>query len=558
MMCGVEADLVTGGPSRRAVGVPGRLSGDERLAEQVGSGNERAFATLFQRYHQQLYRYCRSLTGNDHDAQDALQSALTKAFVALRDGRRNAPVRPWLYRIAHNESISIIRSRDTAVELSAEQQAPRGLLENVEERERLALLLADLQDLPERQRGALVMRELNGLSHEEIAQALEVSPGAAKQTILEARRSLMEFEEGRAMPCDDIQRVISDNDRRSLRSRRVRAHLRTCPSCTTFAAAIPRRRSDMLALYPALPAAGAAGLLAKITGAGTGHGGGGGAGLMMGTAAKGVGGAISAKVAAVAGAAAVATAGVGVGAVAILHHAAPSQPAPSPNAASVSSGVAGSSHAAKSSHTGGLGSHLTSLGYQPGRNTRHSAVAAIHASAKSHGANGHPGTGNGSGHSTTAGNSAAHRNSAAGHGKALAPGQSQTGHGHAKSTTAPAVSKSQAVTHRQNVIHRTTRPQTHRHETVVRPTRPDRPQTKTTTTAKSRTSTTKTTTTASTITAVADTTSVATTPVATTPVDTTTGAGGAAATPSGNNGKTVTPPAHQGGSTPPNKNATSS
>src|SRR5437879_4893639 len=92
---------------------PGRmaLAGDERLARLAGSGDERAFAVLYDRYHQQLYRYCRSMLRNDADAQDALQSTMAGAFGALRRGQRDAPLRPWLFRIAHNESVSLIRRR---------------------------------------------------------------------------------------------------------------------------------------------------------------------------------------------------------------------------------------------------------------------------------------------------------------------------------------------------------------------------------------------------------------------------------------------------------------
>jgi RNA polymerase sigma factor (sigma-70 family) len=321
MMCAVEVDIpMAGRHAQRPPGLPGRLAGDERLARETGAGSDRAFTTLFQRYHPQLYRYCRGLTGNDHDAQDAVQVTFTKALVAMREGRRNAPLRPWLYRIAHNESISVIRSRNSLlVDLPADLEARQGVTDNFEDRERMATLLADLRELPERQRGALVMRELSGLSHEEIAEALQISVGAAKQSILEARRSIMEFAEGRAMLCDEIQRIVSDDDRRSLRSRRVRAHLRDCAVCAAFAEAIPRRRADMLTLWPALPAASSAGLLAKLTGAGSGHGGGGG--LAAGSAAKGLGATLSAKAAAAAGVAVVATATATVGAVAVLHHA---------------------------------------------------------------------------------------------------------------------------------------------------------------------------------------------------------------------------------------------
>ena len=321
----MHVDLSSADQTSKRLLVPARLLSDERLAQEVGAGNENAFAVLFNRYHQQLYRYCRSLTGNDQDAQDALQSTFTNALVALREVRRSAPMKPWLYRIAHNESISLMRSRRTMTQVPEELASAEVVHDTFEDRERLATLVADLQELPDRQRGALVMRELSGLSHEEIAQALAVSVGAAKQSILEARKSLLEFQEGRAMSCDDVLKLLSDNDGRSLRSRKVRAHLRACPSCEAFVKAIPHRRADMLALWPALPAASAAGLLAKLTGAGTGHGGGGAAGIAAGGAAKGVAATVSIKAAAAAGAAVVATATVGT--VAVLHHSTPSQPA---------------------------------------------------------------------------------------------------------------------------------------------------------------------------------------------------------------------------------------
>jgi DNA-directed RNA polymerase specialized sigma24 family protein len=94
------------------------LLGDERLARLVGNGSERAFASLYERYHQPLYRYCRSIVRDDTDAQDALQSALASAFVALKRGQRDAPLRPWLFRIAHNEAISLIRRRAGTGELT--------------------------------------------------------------------------------------------------------------------------------------------------------------------------------------------------------------------------------------------------------------------------------------------------------------------------------------------------------------------------------------------------------------------------------------------------------
>src|SRR6201995_4092672 len=103
---------------RRPFGL-GRLA-DERLAQLVAAGCGRAVAGLYDRYHQPLYRYCRSMLRNDQDAQDALQSTFAAALAALQESKRNAPFRPWLFRIAHNEAITVIRRRrDAGHEMSA-------------------------------------------------------------------------------------------------------------------------------------------------------------------------------------------------------------------------------------------------------------------------------------------------------------------------------------------------------------------------------------------------------------------------------------------------------
>jgi RNA polymerase sigma factor (sigma-70 family) len=239
---------------------------EELLARLVASGGERPFRALYERYRDPLYRYCYSIVRNEADAQDALQSTFTRAFVALREGRRNAPLRPWLYRIAHNESISLLRGRRAPVSaLDQEFMGAHGpsAEERAGERARLELLLDDLGQLAERARAALVMRELSGLSHEEIAAALSISVGAAKQAIFEARSALFELAEGRAMACAEAMRKLSDGDGRVLRGRGLRAHLRDCVSCSAFAAAMPARQTDLRALSPVLPPAAAAALLAR-------------------------------------------------------------------------------------------------------------------------------------------------------------------------------------------------------------------------------------------------------------------------------------------------------
>jgi len=329
------------------------LLSDEQLARLVSAGDERAFTVLYERYHQTLYRYCRSMLRHEADAQDALQSAFAGAYAALQRTQRDAPIRPWLFRIAHNESISVLRRRRPETELAEDSGPLASSVEELgEQRERLTQLVADLRELPKRQRGALVMRELSGLSHEDIALALETSVGGAKQAIFEGRHALLEFVEGRAMGCDEICRLVSDADGRVLRGRRVRAHLRDCAACSAYAAAIPARTADLRALAPPLPAAVAAGLLARVLGSGTAVGGGGavgvggGAGLVGTLTGKGATLALATK--AVAGLAVVSAATVGI--TRAVEH----QPAVHSPASAVTAPVARSALTTASNHRGAV------------------------------------------------------------------------------------------------------------------------------------------------------------------------------------------------------------
>jgi RNA polymerase sigma factor (sigma-70 family) len=139
--------------------LPGRLLSDERLAKLASAGNARALTVLYERHHQALYRYCRSIVRDHEDAQDALQSTMTHAFIALRSSERDLAVRPWLFRIAHNEAISILRKR-RANDCLVDEHLPSevSVERTVDQRERLRLLIADIQALPVRQRAALLMR----------------------------------------------------------------------------------------------------------------------------------------------------------------------------------------------------------------------------------------------------------------------------------------------------------------------------------------------------------------------------------------------------------------
>jgi RNA polymerase sigma factor (sigma-70 family) len=304
----LRAALVSDPPRRRRFRKhpPGalRLLGDGPLAQLASEGDRAAFAVIFDRYHQPLYRYCLSILRDSHDAADAVQSTMLNALRSLEGDGREIALRPWLYRIAFNESIALLRRRPTSTLDDLPMPARLDVEEDLELRERFDELLADMQELPERQRGALAMRELAGLGYDDIAAALTTSPAAVKQAIYEARRALHELARGRAMDCEVIREALADGDGRALRGRAIRAHLRACRDCRELRETTKRRRSGLASFAPAMPAF-AARRLAK----GLGLAGGGGALAEGGLVTAGLPAGLKALTAVVAGV--IASTGIG-------------------------------------------------------------------------------------------------------------------------------------------------------------------------------------------------------------------------------------------------------
>jgi len=268
----------------RVVG-PGGLAA---LRDRLRRGSrDPGIERIYRDHHQAIYRYCLAIVRNPADAEDALQATMAAAVRSLPTDRGKAAIRPWLFRVAHNESISIIRARrEHPREEPALEQTTGSAADELADRERLRTLVADLQSLPERQRSALVMRELSGLSYAEVGGALDCAEGAARQLVHEARTALLTRNEGRAMDCEEAREAIDSGDRRRLRGRKLKAHLSACGPCGDYRAAIEVRERDLGAICPPLPVAAAGGVLAAVL---SGGGTGGGAAATGGAAAVGAG-----------------------------------------------------------------------------------------------------------------------------------------------------------------------------------------------------------------------------------------------------------------------------
>jgi RNA polymerase sigma factor (sigma-70 family) len=168
-----------------------RHQSDERLVALTRGGSERAFSEITRRYQRPLRSYCSRLVGAER-AQDAVQQALLQAFLSLRDGApRQIALRPWLYRIAHNCSVDLLRMgsweyEQLDLEFDGVAQPPAVL----EQKEELRGLIAGMRRLPDAQRQALALRELEGCSYEEISARLGHTGSGVRQLIFRARTTL--------------------------------------------------------------------------------------------------------------------------------------------------------------------------------------------------------------------------------------------------------------------------------------------------------------------------------------------------------------------------------
>jgi RNA polymerase sigma-70 factor (ECF subfamily) len=177
---------------------PGKLSqaallhqSDERLVILARSGSERAWAEITRRYGRQLRVYCARFVGVSR-AEDAVQQTFLQAFLALRDGApREIVLRAWLYRIAHNCSVDVLRKGTADYdELDLEHDGVAQPPTVFEQREEVRRIVARMRDLPAAQRQALALRELEGRSYEEISARLGHSGSGVRQLIFRARTAL--------------------------------------------------------------------------------------------------------------------------------------------------------------------------------------------------------------------------------------------------------------------------------------------------------------------------------------------------------------------------------
>jgi len=242
--------------AHRAPRVPARLlrlASDDRLVEYVRGGSEPAFEAVFDRHHRGVLAFCRHMLGSADEAEDAVQHTFMAAYRSLLASSRPIQLRPWLYTIARNRCLSVLRGRREKPVEDVGELPTENLSAEVQRREDLRDLLRDVAELPEEQRAALVLAEVGGVSHDEIAQVLEVPREKVKALVFQARSSLVASRTARETPCAEIRVQLAELRGGALRRNTLRRHLRTCAGCREFRDALQDQRKMLALALPVVP-----------------------------------------------------------------------------------------------------------------------------------------------------------------------------------------------------------------------------------------------------------------------------------------------------------------
>ena len=273
-----------------------RLQSDERLIALTRRGHHGAFEALVQRYQPRLLAFCRHMLGSQEDAEDVLQEVFTAAFNAVLADDRPINARPWLYRIARNRSLNHLRRPQPAGQDSMdvfERDGGTTTADTVHKREEFRQIVADVHELPETQRTALLLREIDALSYDQIAEAMDTTVPSVKSLLVRARVSLAEAAEARLLTCGEVREELGRVAEGLARTTApVRRHLKVCDRCRIFRTELRKTTRQLAAIYPLGPLVLMKGWLAKagIGGAGAASAGAGAAATGGGAASSGMAG----------------------------------------------------------------------------------------------------------------------------------------------------------------------------------------------------------------------------------------------------------------------------
>ncbi len=150
------------------------------------------FLTLVESVRPELHRYCARLTGSVIDGEDIVQDTLAKAFYALSLLVDVPPLRPWLFRIAHNAGLDFLKSHGRKYVESVADVAEVAGFEDKPDPLVVRAALATFLSLPVMQRSSVILKDVLGHSLEETAETMGTTGMAVKAALVRGRRKLLE------------------------------------------------------------------------------------------------------------------------------------------------------------------------------------------------------------------------------------------------------------------------------------------------------------------------------------------------------------------------------
>lgn len=218
-------------------------------------GEPAAFRSLYERHAAEIQGFCRHMLGSRQDAEDAAQATFASAYRAIVANQDPIAMRPWLFAIARNKCLDMLRSRHEHVELNGELALTGDPVRHAEVSEEMASMIRGIQSLPETQRSSLLLAEIHGMRHTEIASVLGVRPEQVKAFIHQARSNLISERAANDTSCAEIRQELACAGRMALRRSRLRRHLRSCEGCQSFADSVSAQGRELRAIFPLLPLA---------------------------------------------------------------------------------------------------------------------------------------------------------------------------------------------------------------------------------------------------------------------------------------------------------------
>ncbi len=180
---------------------------EAELVKRARKGDLGAYDELVRRYQERIYATIYHMTANHEDANDLAQEAFIKAFQALRSFKGGSSFYTWVYRIAVNKTINFLKQRKNRAQMSLNdldfnaEHDPDLVALISEKTPRREVNLAELQEklntamqkLSEPHRLAVTLHDIQGLSHEEIAQIMDCNVGTVRSRLFYARQQLQAY-----------------------------------------------------------------------------------------------------------------------------------------------------------------------------------------------------------------------------------------------------------------------------------------------------------------------------------------------------------------------------